>query len=96
MRVATPDKVAFYRAAAERVTPWPTVSVALAIIGFVAALWAGNSLLGWYALVIAIASSFLVILIAIHTQEQEQTAALLEYMLEISQESTHAATASGA
>ena len=70
MRVATPEKVAFYKAAAERISPWPIVSAALAMIGFVGALWAGNSLLGWYALVTAIASSFLVILLAIHTQEQ--------------------------
>jgi len=66
-----------------------------AVLGYMGALGAGDTLIGWYALVVAIATSFWAVILGIHTQEHEQTAALLEYMLDLSKQeepSSHKST----
>ena len=85
MELANPDKVASYRRTAKALAPWLTLAMVLAVAGYAGALWAGNSSTGWYCLVVAIAASFWLVFLNIHTQEQEQTAALLEYMIELSE-----------
>ena len=85
MELANSDTVASYRRRAKGFAPWIASTTTLAIAGYGVALWAGNSSTGWYCLVVAIAASFWLIFLIIHTQEQEQTAALLEYMIELSE-----------
>jgi hypothetical protein len=83
MQLANRDKVASYRESARRESYSLAAGMALAVVGYAGALFAGNSSIGWFCLVVAIAASFWTVFIAIHTQEQEQTAALLEYMIEL-------------
>jgi hypothetical protein len=90
MELANSEKVASYRRTAKGFAPWISFATAVAVTGYVGALWAGNSSAGWYCLVVAIAASFWLIFLGIHTQEQEQTAALLEYMIELSESSPKA------
>jgi len=96
MELASREKVTSYREAVEKIRPWLLVAGGLAAAGYLGALWAGNSSVGWYCLVVAIASSFWFVILGIHTQEQEQTAALLEYMVEIAEHSEKARAKGGA
>lgn len=95
MELANSDKVASYRRTATGLAPWISLAVAVALAGYAGALWAGNSSTGWYCLVVAIAASFWLIFLGIHTQEQEQTAALLEYMIELSENAQKASRERG-
>lgn len=80
------EKVESYRGNAERHSKWLLLAGAVASLGYLGALSYGLSENGWYSLVVGIVASFVWITIGIHTQEQEQTAALLQYMLEISRQ----------
>ena len=96
MNLANRDKVESYREAARRVSTWMTIAMLGAAMGYVGALGAGQSHVGWYCFVAAVACSFWVLVLGIHTQEQEQTAALLEYMLELDERNQSANSGSGA
>ena len=74
-----------YRNSVAELKPWLSASIWVAAAGYAGALWAGNSPFGWYFLVVAIASSFVLTFLGIHMQEQEQTVDLRAYMLELAE-----------
>ncbi|MCE2723493.1 MAG: hypothetical protein ACK51V_02025 [bacterium] len=84
MKFANAEKVETYRKSAKKSAFKLSIAMLLSGMSYIGAFVSGNSPFGWSFLVVAVAASFFTVLCFIHSQEQDQSADLLEQLLELS------------
>jgi hypothetical protein len=84
MKFANAEKVENYRKSAKKSAFKLSIAMLLSGMSYIGAFVSGNSSFGWSFLVVAVAASFFTVVCFIHSQEQDQSADLLEQLLELS------------
>ena len=82
---ASHETVENYRQNARSESRLLVIAMLVAMGCYFASAQQGPGGLGWTLLIVGVAASFAVVMVGIGINEQEQTAALLQYMLEIAE-----------